>query len=64
MTEELPRDFAKGVRKFDGTDPAALIDLGGGLFVGRDISGDLHGSGHALRHIFADRASVPLSPCG
>jgi hypothetical protein len=28
MTEEFPRDFAKGVKKFKGTDPAALIVFG------------------------------------
>lgn len=28
MTEEFPRDFAKGVMKFKGTDPAALIIFG------------------------------------
>jgi uncharacterized OsmC-like protein len=28
VTEEFPRDFAKGVKKFKGTDPAALIVLG------------------------------------
>ncbi len=28
MTDEFPRDFAKGVKKFKGTDPAALIVFG------------------------------------
>ena len=28
VTEEFPRDFAKGVKKFKGTDPAALIVFG------------------------------------
>ena len=28
VTEEFPRDFAKGVKKFKGTDPAALVVLG------------------------------------
>ncbi len=28
MTEEFPRDFARGVKKFKGSDPAALIVFG------------------------------------
>ena len=28
VTEEFPRDFARGVKKFKGTDPAALIVFG------------------------------------
>ena len=28
MAEEFPRDFARGVKKFKGTDPAALIVFG------------------------------------
>ncbi len=28
VTDEFPRDFAKGIKKFKGTDPAALVVLG------------------------------------
>ena len=28
MKDEFPRDFAKGVKKFKGSDPAALIVFG------------------------------------
>ncbi len=28
VTEEFPRDFARGVKKFKGSDPAALVVFG------------------------------------